>query len=200
MFGALLDQDKGGYCRIRPIADEFATKQLYFPDTAALVTRYLTEEGVGEVIDFMPVTSAAQRRRHHRIVRMLRCIRGQMTFDLEIAPRFDYGREPHETEVSEGGRLREEGTTMAVHLVREPGDERWAAAPWMSGDVRAVPPGGRTGARADPGDGREAPRTGAGGGGGAPDGRDRGVLALLGRTVHVHRTMAGDAPAAPRSR
>ena len=58
VFGALLDKDKGGYCRIRPIADEFTTKQLYFPDTAALVTRYLTEEGVGEVIDFMPVTSS----------------------------------------------------------------------------------------------------------------------------------------------
>ena len=115
VFGALLDKDKGGYCRIRPAADAFTTKQLYFPDTAVLVTRYLTEEGVGEVIDFMPVTSARVPAEHHRIVRMLRCIRGQMTFDIEIAPRFDYGREPHETQVSEGGVVfRGTSTTMAV--------------------------------------------------------------------------------------
>ncbi|HEX6054287.1 MAG TPA: trehalase-like domain-containing protein, partial [Intrasporangium sp.] len=138
VFGALLDKDKGGYCRIRPAADAFTTKQLYFPDTAVLVTRYLTEEGVGEVVDFMPVTSARVPAEHHRIVRMLRCIRGQMTFDIEIAPRFDYGREPHETQVSEGGVVfRGTSTTMAVSIVREPEDEQLGrGAADESGDVR----------------------------------------------------------------
>ena len=45
VFGALLDKDKGGYCRIRPTADAFTTKQLYFPDTAVLVTRYSDRGG-----------------------------------------------------------------------------------------------------------------------------------------------------------
>src|SRR5688500_6856029 len=58
VFGALLDWNRGGLCRVRPTADAFTHKQLYYPDTAILVTRFLTEDGVGEVVDFMPVTSS----------------------------------------------------------------------------------------------------------------------------------------------
>ena len=61
-----------------------------------------------------------------------------MTFDIEIAPRFDYGREPHETQVSEGGVVfRGERTTMAVSIVREPQDEESGrGSADESGDVR----------------------------------------------------------------
>ena len=31
------------------------TKQLYLPDTNVLLTRFLSEDGVGEITDFMPV-------------------------------------------------------------------------------------------------------------------------------------------------
>jgi GH15 family glucan-1,4-alpha-glucosidase len=124
VFGAILDRDNGGFCRVRPTTDAFTTKQLYFPDTAILVTRYLTEDGVGEVVDFMPVTSSRVPAEHHRIVRMLRCIRGTMTFEIDIAPRFDYGRDQHETEITEDGVVfRGERTTMAVSVVRKPDDE-----------------------------------------------------------------------------
>ena len=37
-----------------PTATDYVTKQLYFPDTAILITRFMTEAGVGEVVDFMP--------------------------------------------------------------------------------------------------------------------------------------------------
>ncbi|MET1044831.1 MAG: glycoside hydrolase family 15 protein [Microbacteriaceae bacterium] len=124
VFGAILDREKGGFCRIRPTTGAFTTKQLYFPDTAILVTRFLTEDGVGEVVDFMPVTSSSVPAEHHRVVRMLRCIRGRMTFEIDIAPRFDYGRDAHETQISEDGAVfRGERTTMSVSLVREPDDE-----------------------------------------------------------------------------
>ena len=89
IFGALLDQERGGHCRVRPTADVFTSKQLYFPDTAILVTRFMTEEGVGEVADFMPVVDSTVASDTHRIVRMVRCVRGKMTFALDIAPRFD---------------------------------------------------------------------------------------------------------------
>src|SRR3954447_24458183 len=101
IFGALLDRNRGGHCRVRPTVDVFTTKQLYFPDTAILVTRFLTEAGVGEVVDFMPVSSSKVASNTHRLVRLVRCVRGRMTFTLDIAPRFDYGREPHETHVAE---------------------------------------------------------------------------------------------------
>jgi len=37
------------------------SKQLYLPDTAILITRFMTPDGVGEVYDFMPVITARRR-------------------------------------------------------------------------------------------------------------------------------------------
>jgi len=127
IFGALLDHRRGGHFRVRPTAETFTRKQLYFPDTAILVTRYMTEAGVGEVVDFMPVSSSTVATNSHRIVRMLRCVRGQMTFELDLAPRFDYGRERHETRLTEAGAVfKGPRTAMTVHLVREPEDGQLA--------------------------------------------------------------------------
>ena len=127
IFGALLDHERGGHCRVRPAVNAFTTKQLYFPDTAVLVTRFLTEAGVGEIVDFMPVIRGNFRSDVHRIVRLMRCVRGRMTFAVDIAPRFDYGRAPHETHVSEDGVVfRSGGTSMTINMVREPADERLA--------------------------------------------------------------------------
>jgi GH15 family glucan-1,4-alpha-glucosidase len=40
VFGALLDRDRGGYCRIAPTEPLASTKQLYLPDTNVLITRF----------------------------------------------------------------------------------------------------------------------------------------------------------------
>ncbi|GAA1967167.1 glycoside hydrolase family 15 protein [Terrabacter lapilli] len=125
IFGALLDHEKGGHFRVRPTVEAFTSKQLYFPDTAVLVTRFMTEEGVGEVVDFMPTTSSKVATDIHRVVRIVRCVRGEMTFAVDIAPRFDYGREAHETHVAEHGVVFQgPHTSMTVHLIKEPDDER----------------------------------------------------------------------------
>jgi pentatricopeptide repeat protein len=125
VFGALLDKEKGGHCTIRPQHRAYATKQLYLPDTAILVTRFMTEAGAGEVIDFMPVTGTSVME-SHRIVRMVRCVRGRMTFDVEVEPRFDYGRKSHRLHLSEHGAVfaSQDGVEVIVHPVREPDDER----------------------------------------------------------------------------
>ncbi|MGV9626460.1 glycoside hydrolase family 15 protein [Streptomyces sp. NPDC003487] len=125
VFGALLDKDKGGHCTIRPAHGTYATKQLYLPDTAILVTRFMTEAGAGEVIDFMPVTGTSATA-EHRLVRMVHCVRGRMTFDIEVQPRFDYGRKDHRLHLSEHGAVfaQDGGPALTVHPVREPEDER----------------------------------------------------------------------------
>lgn len=124
IFGSLLDPERGGHFSARPRADARETKQLYFPDTAILITRFLTEEGAGEVIDFMPVTSGPPSDRH-RLVRALRCVRGSIIFDLEIAPRFDYGRRTHQLEILDGGAIFSAGdSTFTVSIIRDPDDER----------------------------------------------------------------------------
>ena len=41
----------------------------------------------------------------HRLIRIVRCVRGQMRFIMECAPRFDYGRQPHELELTDEGAV-----------------------------------------------------------------------------------------------
>ncbi|MEU6147893.1 glycoside hydrolase family 15 protein [Streptomyces sp. NPDC047081] len=125
VFGALLDKEKGGHCTVQPAHRTNTTKQLYLPDTAVLVTRFMTEAGAGEVVDFMPVTGTTVSSRH-RLVRLVRCVRGSMRFQVEIAPRFDYGRAKHELHITGHGAVftAEDGTALTVHPIREPEDER----------------------------------------------------------------------------
>ena len=56
VFAALLDAADGGRFQIAPEGGDYTTRQLYLPDTAILVTRFMSEDGVGELIDFMPPT------------------------------------------------------------------------------------------------------------------------------------------------
>jgi GH15 family glucan-1,4-alpha-glucosidase len=98
VFGSILGTDNGGSYRISPV-DECSTKQLYFPDTNVLVTRFLSPAGVAEVQDFMPIGGS------QRLVRRVVCIRGELSFRLECEPRFNYGRDQHEVSVSEGGAM-----------------------------------------------------------------------------------------------
>jgi GH15 family glucan-1,4-alpha-glucosidase len=58
IFASLLDHDRGGYFHIGLDRDDYVSRQLYLPDTAILITRFLTSDGVGEVLDFMPVAMA----------------------------------------------------------------------------------------------------------------------------------------------
>ena len=128
VFGCLLDRRRGGHFRIAPAADGFTRKQLYIPGTAVLVTRFLTEAGVGEVVDFMPVTGDTAVADVHQVVRIVRCVRGTMAFAIDIAPRFDYGRQRHELRMTEDGAVFEASSAaMAISLVREPDDARLAS-------------------------------------------------------------------------
>src|ERR687898_1356792 len=105
VFGSLLDHDNGGHYRIGPEGDDYVARQLYFPDTAILITRFMTPDGVGEVTDFMAVEDPHRASDRHRLVRVVRCVRGQMRFVFECAPRFDYGRQAHELELTDEGAV-----------------------------------------------------------------------------------------------
>jgi GH15 family glucan-1,4-alpha-glucosidase len=105
VFASLLDRDRGGRFRVAAEGDDVVVRQLYFPDTAILVTRFMTPEGVGEVLDFMPVEDPQRASDRHRLVRVVRCVRGQIRFELECAPRFDYGRQAHELELTDEGAV-----------------------------------------------------------------------------------------------
>ena len=121
VFASLLDGERGGFCSVRPATDEYVTRQLYLPNTAMLVTRFMTEAGVGEVTDFMPVADGEATDRH-RLVRMVRVVRGTMTFEAEVQPRFDYGRKPHTVEASDGNGVKfvSDDLSLTLHRVGDP--------------------------------------------------------------------------------
>ena len=104
VFASILDAERGGHFALR--ADVPATtKQFYFPDTNILITRFSTPDGVGEVQDFMPVAEGAEvagDEARHRLVRRVVCVRGAMGFTATVAPRFDYGRAPHQLHLQDG--------------------------------------------------------------------------------------------------
>jgi GH15 family glucan-1,4-alpha-glucosidase len=102
VFAAILDASKGGRFRISPEMEGAACKQLYWPDTNVLVTRFFTPDGVGEITDYMPVGDSGDGR-VRRIVRRVEVVRGTMTFRMECTPAFDYAREGHETRIVSDG-------------------------------------------------------------------------------------------------
>ena len=130
VFGALLDDASGGHFRIRPGRTNYRSKQVYYPDTAVLVTRFFTDAGLGQVVDFMPPAGDVATD-NRRIVRVLQCVRGEVTFQIDIAPRFDYGRQQHKSDIANNKVVfTANGRRLVVHGVRDADDEpiAWAAA------------------------------------------------------------------------
>ena len=104
VFGALLDKEKGGRYSIAPAREGWTSQQFYFPETNVLITRFLTGDGVAEVIDFMPVMQPGDEG-DGRLVRTVLSIKGEMAFRIAVEPAFDYARAPHETHLTEHGVL-----------------------------------------------------------------------------------------------
>ncbi|MGW3463403.1 glycoside hydrolase family 15 protein, partial [Streptomyces olivaceoviridis] len=95
VFAAILDAERGGRFELAA-AVPARTKQFYFPDTNVLITRFFTEDGVGEVQDFMPIAGEGPGDGgRHRLIRRVVCVRGTVPFRTLVAPRFDYGAAAH---------------------------------------------------------------------------------------------------------
>lgn len=98
IFGALLDDRKGGRFSIEPVSSQVRRRQFYWPDTNILVSRFLTSDGIAEIEDFLPVGLPSDSPWYHHLYRRVKCVRGVMRFRLECSPSFDYGRKKHTAE------------------------------------------------------------------------------------------------------
>ena len=105
VFASILDDKKGGHFSIAPALGEVTNKQMYWPGTNVLVTRFLSEEGVGEVIDFMPLGPALDEGNYHQLIRRVNVVRGAMHFHMECFPAFNYARDKHETTITADGAV-----------------------------------------------------------------------------------------------
>ena len=115
VFAALLDAERGGAFAITPLLQTPRVRQMYLPETNVLLTRFMSEEGVVEIVDFMPLNTGRHDGNHapsagaplegngvpqfaeaNQLVRLVSIIRGTIGFDLYCAPRFNYARTRHE--------------------------------------------------------------------------------------------------------
>jgi GH15 family glucan-1,4-alpha-glucosidase len=102
VFATLLDDKKGGSFQIAPSVPGGTSKQLYWPDTNVLVTRFFTPDGVAEVGDFMPIGIDTSDLGANVLVRRIRVTRGTVAFSATCRPAFDYARASHELDVAPG--------------------------------------------------------------------------------------------------
>jgi len=137
IFAAILDDRKGGFFKIASLY-EAQHKQMYLPDSNVLLTRFLSPEGVGEVVDFMPIQDVSRGKKVHQIVRVVRAVRGAVRFRLECQPAFDYARRPHQVTLEGRGAVFEapgmrfslvsrfplarQGTGVATEFLLHPGE------------------------------------------------------------------------------
>ena len=76
------------------------------------MTRFLSDRGVGEVVDFMPVQGPHEIRKIHQIVRVVRAVRGSVRFRLDCRPAFDFARRRRTALVGSNSRYRRKVATF----------------------------------------------------------------------------------------
>lgn len=114
VFGAILDDARGGRFRIAPVLEGARHKQFYWPDTNVLMTRFMHPDGIVELVDFMPVPEAGDVCTHE-LVRRIHVVQGRLPVRIECRPAFDYARAPH-TVVADSGGVRFEGAGLSLAL------------------------------------------------------------------------------------
>lgn len=87
IFARILDHEQGGYFKIAPVSQDRRHNQLYLSDTNVLFTRFLFDDGVAELSDFMPVEEG---RVVPNLVRRVKAVRGTIKFRMVCQPAFDY--------------------------------------------------------------------------------------------------------------
>jgi len=116
VFGAVLDRDAGGF-RIGPADVDVPAARRYLPGTMVLETSWGTRGGwiiVRDVLLIGPWHHESERSSTHRrsptdydadhvLLRLVRCVNGEVQVNLDCEPVFDYGRRFAEWEYTGGG-------------------------------------------------------------------------------------------------
>ncbi|MGH3443453.1 MAG: glycoside hydrolase family 15 protein [Nitriliruptorales bacterium] len=151
VFAALLDPERGGRWRIRPIDRELEVQRTYLGETNVLVTRFVRRgDPVLTLTDFLVysrVNAFDATHTGHMILRHVECF-APVEAEVVFHPRFDYGRAHTTIERRDGGiraaagmdhlDLATDGVEWTVRPHRDgngdvatatvrlrPGDERW---------------------------------------------------------------------------
>jgi GH15 family glucan-1,4-alpha-glucosidase len=106
VFAAILDDGKGGHFKIAPVSKDVTCKQIYWPETNVLITRFLELDGAAELTDFMPVGRAVSGGKHRlQLIRRVTTVRGTLRFRMECRPAFNYARDVHTATITADGAM-----------------------------------------------------------------------------------------------
>jgi GH15 family glucan-1,4-alpha-glucosidase len=89
VFAALLDADRGGSFLLRP-AEAFQSERRYRDASNVLETAYTTAAGQARVVDALTLAGPGLEP-GREIVRRIEGVSGEVEFELELKPRFNYG-------------------------------------------------------------------------------------------------------------
>lgn len=89
LFASLLDAQRGGHFKISPVEGASRYQQKYLPETNVLLTRFLSHDGLAEIVDFMP---PAPEYPTQALIRVVRGVRQVERLGVVLEPRFDYAR------------------------------------------------------------------------------------------------------------
>ena len=112
VFGRILDADKGGFFSFECLAEDTRNKQLYLPGTNILITRFLSEAGIAELTDFMPIVD---EELDFAVFRRLKGVYGKHRVRLDLRPRYGYGKR---------GCIAEKNPEGRGYLIRDPAGEQ----------------------------------------------------------------------------
>jgi GH15 family glucan-1,4-alpha-glucosidase len=92
VFGGLLDEEKGGRFDIKPVAEEFQSKQYYIENTNILCTVVDTNEGSYKITDFAPRFEQYERYfKPLTLIRKIEPIKGRPRIRVRCEPVYQYG-------------------------------------------------------------------------------------------------------------
>src|SRR3954447_14466809 len=136
VFGAILDRDAGMF-RLGPDGVNVPAARRYLPGTMVLETSWGTRGGwiiVRDVLLIGPWHHEHERSRSHRrsptdydaehvLLRLVRCVNGEVQVLLDCEPSFDYGQIPAKWEYTASGyneaRATGEGTDTFIELTTD---------------------------------------------------------------------------------
>ena len=90
VFGRILDAEKGGTFSLTA-REQTAHSRRYLPDTNVLETTFTTRTGSARLFDCFTMREGGRRHPYRQLLRVVEGIEGEVTFDVLIQPRFDYG-------------------------------------------------------------------------------------------------------------
>jgi GH15 family glucan-1,4-alpha-glucosidase len=100
IFCALLDTPDAGIFQLTPDLPNARREQIYLPDTNVLQTRWLSDDAVVEITDFLTISEEIDDL--PLLIRRVRAVSGRVMIHLRCAVRHDYARTPTHASLDNG--------------------------------------------------------------------------------------------------